>query len=363
MACCNNQKQIGLAIHNFHDTRDGVVPATVGFGHWPSYANQATFWPLLYPFFEQQALYEQFARAQFYGCYGLTLSTGWNVYFNDYWWWNGGNEAGGLNAELRSQHSSISLMICPSRGRSGRMADSGHRLGPVDAAQPYDDADDDLNPLSSGPVSDYAGVIYFDDSGDAAYWWQLGGDQFPAAPGLPNHHYQKGPFRSAVVERAAPLDFDSNTWSPRDTFAYWLDGTSNQLVLGEKHIPNGYVGKCTSQPDASAPPDAASGEIWNYLGHGDCSCLNTAETRTPSSFRLVRYVGSLAPGGDFAPGIVPPTTMKYADMILAVFGTAHPGICNFLVGDGSVRGIPATIDPILLGWLGCVDDGNAVSFP
>ena len=45
------------------------------------------------------------------------------------------------------------------------------------------------------------------------------------------------------------------------------------------------------------------------------------------------------------------------------FGSSHPGVCQFLLGDGSVRAIPVTADPNLLIHLGVVDDGMAVALP
>jgi len=45
------------------------------------------------------------------------------------------------------------------------------------------------------------------------------------------------------------------------------------------------------------------------------------------------------------------------------FGSSHPGVCNFLVGDGAVRGISVTTDPNLLIHLGVVNDGRAVALP
>jgi hypothetical protein len=45
------------------------------------------------------------------------------------------------------------------------------------------------------------------------------------------------------------------------------------------------------------------------------------------------------------------------------FGGSHAGIANFLLGDGSVRGISATTSRDLLHYLGNVNDGNAVSIP
>ncbi|MDR0610081.1 MAG: DUF1559 domain-containing protein, partial [Planctomycetaceae bacterium] len=53
MQCSNHLKQIGLGIHNFHDTRNGIVPALVN-----DYRRAAVF-VLLYPYVEQQTAYDE----------------------------------------------------------------------------------------------------------------------------------------------------------------------------------------------------------------------------------------------------------------------------------------------------------------
>jgi len=45
------------------------------------------------------------------------------------------------------------------------------------------------------------------------------------------------------------------------------------------------------------------------------------------------------------------------------FGSAHPGIVNFLIGDGAVRAFPLTTPSRIIGALGTVNDGNNVQMP
>ena len=42
-------------------------------------------------------------------------------------------------------------------------------------------------------------------------------------------------------------------------------------------------------------------------------------------------------------------------------GSAHPGIINALLGDGSVRAVSVTTEPMLMWQLGCAFDGASVS--
>jgi hypothetical protein len=46
-----------------------------------------------------------------------------------------------------------------------------------------------------------------------------------------------------------------------------------------------------------------------------------------------------------------------------MFGAAHPGVCNFLIGDGAVRTVSNTTPHAVLRNLADVNDGNAVSLP
>jgi hypothetical protein len=92
--------------------------------------------------------------------------------------------------------------------------------------------------------------------------------------------------------------------------------------------------------------------------------LVASELPIASTCRIVRFRNpEFALDGDFMPGIVSSNVNKYMYYEEAAFGSAHTGTCNFVLGDGSVHGISATIDPEHLGWLGCVNDGKAVSIP
>ncbi len=42
------------------------------------------------------------------------------------------------------------------------------------------------------------------------------------------------------------------------------------------------------------------------------------------------------------------------------FGSWHTGICQFVYGDGSVRGLTNSTPGDVLGWLSAVDDGQVI---
>jgi prepilin-type N-terminal cleavage/methylation domain-containing protein/prepilin-type processing-associated H-X9-DG protein len=69
-SCQNNLKQIGLALHQFHDTRGGLPPGKV-VGPFlplriPNNVNHAS-WPFLFPYLEQQALHDRYRFDLDYG--------------------------------------------------------------------------------------------------------------------------------------------------------------------------------------------------------------------------------------------------------------------------------------------------------
>ena len=51
-----------------------------------------------------------------------------------------------------------------------------------------------------------------------------------------------GPFRPSIL--MDPTTWAS--WASRDTFSWWSDGTSNQVIAGEKHIPLAHLGEFTN---------------------------------------------------------------------------------------------------------------------
>jgi len=320
MQCTNNLKQIGLAVHTFHDSRRGLPPACIGVGttsgldteRW----NRATYWPLIYPYLEQTALYELYVNADYGG------RRGFNVRFSNPWWRD-------LTAEQRTAHSSASFLVCPSRGRSGFVTSN------------TPDSETNNDP-SSGPVGDYAVAIYFvnEDDGSGTPWWHLGNDN-PA-----QHSGQRGPLRQARLTNG-----DGNTWQSQDQMSRWADGTSNQIVFGEKHIYLGSAGQCSNEGNHSA----------TTISQSDCSILNVGETRTPPSFRVVRHRFAYW-DTNLMPGIVTPNIRNYGHYSNAAFGSVHTGVCNFMMGDGSIQSFSATMSPLMLSYLGCVNDGNSVSF-
>ncbi len=115
-----------------------------------------------------------------------------------------------------------------------------------------------------------------------------------------------GPF----WRRGVPMNFSAIT-----------DGLSSTLFFGEKHIPQHKFGY---------PPDAA-------LYNGD-----------------YRNWAKAGVGDPLTKGADNPTTSL-------VFGSYHPGICQFAVGDGSVKALSVAIDLTTLSRLANRHDGQAIT--
>ena len=318
MQCTNHLKQIGLGIHNFHDSLRALVPSNVVDN------NRVTMWGLLYPYIEQQALYEIITTTSRYGAF---------VVWPD-WWHNEITEA------TRTSLGSVSIYKCPSK-RSGEAHTNSPTTGVGYGYYP-----------GAGPQGDYAYVYASRPNvANPIGWWDHGQGSQP------------GPFGADLVNRilsqvASPFQISppkpDDAWSslaPRLTFASVADGLSNQIFIGEKHIPLGRLGLCN---DEGGDP---------FTNSGDCSYLMTGVWKSPSSGRNVSSMAgvnplqhSIARSGDFK-------GPEHNPIFSYGFGSYHTGICPFLLGDGSVHAFSATTAFSILEAYSMMDDGRAVSLP
>jgi hypothetical protein len=138
---------------------------------------------------------------------------------------------------------------------------------------------------------------------------------------------------------------------PRDPISYWADGTSNQIVLGEKHVPQGYLNVCKTP----------------HYKQVECNALAINGRCVMGLSRRVHPAGRLANGpNDFVPPDPNSTgnQSEYSPAYGYGFGSWHPGICQFLLGDGAVRAVSVTVPMgAILVPLANVADGVSVSLP
>jgi prepilin-type N-terminal cleavage/methylation domain-containing protein len=254
--CSNHLKQIGLAVHGFHDT----------YKFYPhSRRDTRETWALLVmPFMEQDTFYEQ---------------------------WNLTQEYYQQPATVREQN--IAGYFCPTRRRPPQISTAGdaHQNGTI--------------PHTPGACGDYAACVG-DPSGDTDY--------------NPDHGNIKN-LGNLPANGVFWICLNANAFFPRFrvTTADVLDGTSNTLMVGEKHIPNE---RYLQAPDSS---------IYNG-DHG-------------AAFKKAGVGAPLAKGPKGS----------------GQFGSYHPGICQFVLCDGSVRGLSVSIDQTNLGRLANRKDGQPIT--
>ena len=290
--CTNNMKQIGLGVHNFHDTFNGLPPLSIG----PRRNGFAMF---LLPFAEGQNIYNLFN----------TGNSAANTAFADEFPANWGRLVG---AGEKESSSSLKWMQCPSR-RSGVQQTSG--------------TGDYL-----GPTGDYAVVFIDQDLVSNAF------TAFTAGTGWVTHQNpcnsteveaQRGAIRLATTDcttgaTTAPTLAQATVWKPRDTFARITDGTSTTFLVGEKHVRNGEINKYADNGDQqdgvyffdenSARRNAqVARSIWHPFANG------------PND-RNFKIGNSKSPQSDFG------------------FGSWHSGVIQFLRGDGSVTPVNFNLD-------------------
>jgi prepilin-type N-terminal cleavage/methylation domain-containing protein/prepilin-type processing-associated H-X9-DG protein len=248
LQCRNHLKQIGLAIHNFHDT-NGQLP-TGGTVPWAGSANlkEAGWQYQILPFIEQDNLF----RANDYGY---------------------------------ETQQVIKIYFCPSRRAKAKYA-GFYALTDYAGATP-------LN-VGTGNIS-YPRI-------NEDFW----GNSIWSVP-------TNAEYNGMIVRQGAKPGIT--------TFASVADGLSNTLCVSEKRL-----------------------DIRNYDSgdwHDDQGWIDGWDPD------VMRYTGG-------------PPQRDAAGVSGYEFGSAHPGGINGLFGDGSVRTIPYTIDPVVFNWLGHRSDGQVI---
>jgi len=350
MQCTNHLKQLGLAIHNFHDGMKGLPPAGLdGEARFSGFA-------LMLPYLEQAALYEVIGEA----IRNNTYVGPWSG-----WWYSwGGNGNFDIPEATRQGFGSISFMKCPTRR-------TGNTLIPPCSS------DSQIRwYFHGGPRGDYAIVTAsfteLREQWDNTAWWAWVGAHIPSDTGYdaPWLSHNIGTMRAANYSRIIDGRGTSSEWSVRDSMARMSDGTSNTYILGEKQLKKGTDPENPDMPDWM---DLSPGTTWDDEGwvNADGTWLVMSEHRSYSVLRPVHNIGPISaiedgPNGDALwtfPGIQSTKQFKTMWGIPMGFGSWHPGICNFAVGDGAVSSCSDTINPRLLAKLGICNDGLTVSVP
>lgn len=179
--CANNLKQIGLAIHNYHDANKCLPPARL------NYDGGVTWCVLILPFIEQGNFHRQ-----------------WDLKKNYY------------VQPQAVRETQVPIYYCPSRRSPGLVSLSG----------------DKPDTVWTGSLDHYPGAL-----GD--YACSVGDN----ANGEYNTLKATGAMILAdfVNKGAAPSTIES--FRSLTTFASITDGTSNTIFVGEKHVQEGKYGQ------------------------------------------------------------------------------------------------------------------------
>jgi len=302
MKCSNNLKQIGIAVHAYHDVAGGMPPASVG-------NVGLTLWAVILPYIEQGNIASQLNMDAAGGSDACTNSSHIDAVTSAACTAN-------FNV-LRTAY--ISTYACPTR-----------RTGPPKNSLNY-------------PTSDYAIIM---SGGDRWQFFNNPNSQKQAlrvasVPGDTNLiSISNGPVSGPTY----PLQNPNGGWRPRDTFARVTDGLSNTAIIGEKHITQNYLGKCCMNNHG---PNGRDGYIYWNRGNG------------PPAYGEYWVAGSVDLG-------LARNALEGEGLAVSAapaLGSWHPGVCNFLFADGSVQAINVNISPTMLIAIGGATDGTVVTLP
>jgi prepilin-type N-terminal cleavage/methylation domain-containing protein/prepilin-type processing-associated H-X9-DG protein len=312
--CLNNCKQMGLALHNYHDTFKRFPPGLdSGIRPWRAPPNQGytRYWSwmaYILPFIEQDNLWNQ---AVSWSHLGDPVTLPPTTYFYTPWgdWFNAFANTKGPNPALGTP---VKTYTCPSEIRN---------LG----AEPII-LSSDMMTTSPVAFTEYLGVSGL--QGD----WGLPADNPELAGGQPTNNNTDP---SGTIPRppdvSGILVYSDQNKKRKVNFASISDGSSNTLMIGER------------------PPsiDLASG--WWFAGSGfDGSGIGDVMMGA----REWMYAANIPSGtvsGVFGTGC-PLNSVGFApgsinDNCAQVrFWSWHPGGANWTFGDGSARFITYTVD-------------------
>jgi prepilin-type N-terminal cleavage/methylation domain-containing protein len=285
--CTNNLKQIGIAIQNYHDTYKRM-PNSRRKCDWITWAAE------LWPFLEE-----------------ANAKTLWDSKVDYY------------KQTEQARTYQVPTYLCPSRRAPPQVSEDGDiNSGSGGSAHVKGAcADYACNVGNGNPKTDSPVVLEPPKTtkkiqlanGAFVFGTLRGGSQDEGTGGCENIDPGK----------MTPITFT--------TFNKMEDGLSHVLFVGEKHVPEGFLGREAANDNSVYNPD--------YL---------------PSHGRFGgATIGGLAKASDGASG-------NDINDYNKLFGSWHSGICQFVWGDSHVSALRNEIDTIVLGYLCNRFDGNVV---
>jgi prepilin-type N-terminal cleavage/methylation domain-containing protein/prepilin-type processing-associated H-X9-DG protein len=331
--CTNNLKQIGIAMHNYHDQfgsyPPGGITTSVGSSPWSPYANEIGWRGLILPQME-----------------GNTVFNAFNSMINPR------ATAGQEGALFTAFQTVFTTWLCPSDGTNG-----GGRLptgtNSKDPSQGNNQWTDQPNDPTTGQmptqttVSNYAGSFGDNYCGGVlcapGLTWETPWTTVTLPPGTPrigwNGYWGTGfgpPDGFTLGSGTMRGYFDYRGTQKPPNIAAVTDGSSNTLMAGEV-----------------IPSRAADSNFWFFNGA-------YAGTTVPLGWNSNTYPASAANCFQQWQNSTAPNGCRYSAAAKG-FVSLHPGGANFLFGDGSVKFLKNSISLITYCSLGSRAGGEVVS--
>jgi prepilin-type processing-associated H-X9-DG protein len=319
--CANNLKQLGVALHNFHDTNK-FFP----IGQQDDDNNNYAWGSYLLPFNEQQALYDTLVG----GGAGIVYFKGGR---------NTTTHAAAMVASGAPANCTVPTPAVSNTDTYNCQCEIGRNHGNPNNV--WNVAAKSQLPAYVCP-SDILPPVDNDGYGKSNYCCCLG-DESPwtswfAANGATNWGRPRGQTEQTGVFRLA----QTNDYHYVTGMADIIDGTSNVIAIGEVSVT----------PIASPTVTNSSFPLWvggNNNGAGQWRISSWARLTGP-----LCYINNITVDATLKNGL------SWSDFS---FGSKHPGGAQFVFADGTVKFLPETIDPFIYACLGAIQDGNAVVPP
>lgn len=299
-SCLNHLGQISKGVHLYHDTYNQIPPG--------AHHDEVPSWfVMIMPFIEES---NQFER--------------WNI---DIRW----HQQPDLSNGDYAYQENIPLYQCPTRDRGQSLT-----LEDFPGKEPH--------PASG--LLDYAG--------NAGNWLD---PELPPPGNNPWAGQSLTPHGVIILQMWGPRHVQA--YSPYKSKLKWgkvTDGLSKTFLVGEKHVVQDVYTPSAEMPVRARPPQ------WIYGGDGGwCSgnewvhysrIAGGPRTDADGDGIANEYTGqfpiAFGPNDDTIPN-------NY------VFGSWHPGVCQFAMCDGSVHAISVNLDVNVLGRLSERADGNVAN--